>query len=500
VTAAALAMLLVAALPATASAAVPNPVVTGPIEGGLRGHPWWASLVDLEPYGYVEEEYFIEGVARNFGTAGPALFTLPAGVDAPAPYKTRIDIRRPVDPKRFNGTIVVEWLNVTSSFDIDGSFGYTWPQVIRDGYAWMGVSAQAVGVCCGPGSLKGWDPDRYAPLLHPGDAYSYDIFSQAIQAVRDPLRNATSISHPTAIDPMRGLKVQRVIGTGYSQSASLMTTYINNPAIHKQARVIDAFLIARGGGPYPALDTPLLQWNEEGNFSTLQAESKYFHLWQDAGASHVTTAWTSDWYWPIATRDLFGTWLPDILNIACSMNNAQIQYTARAATDAVNKWMRYGTPPPVAPRLARDAAGTIRRDANGMAIGGLRSPDVQVPVGLNTTDGACPLYGLYVPWSAEKVRSLYPTRQIYVSKVNAWVDRQVQSRFLLAVDAPEIKAKAAAFNAWSGVGSCYDTRNRPADESGAASGAIDGARGDLPLGANPAAHEAGCEVVAPLEP
>ena len=54
-------------------------------------------------------------------------------------------------------------------------------ELVRDGFAWVGVSAQQVGV----DALKAADPSRYGSLSHPGDSYSYDIFSQAGQAVWD---------------------------------------------------------------------------------------------------------------------------------------------------------------------------------------------------------------------------------------------------------------------------------------------------------------------------
>ena len=53
-------------------------------------------------------------------------------------------------------------------------------ELIRDGFAWVGVSAQQVGV----DSAKATDPAEYSSLSHPGDSFSYDIFSQAGEAVR----------------------------------------------------------------------------------------------------------------------------------------------------------------------------------------------------------------------------------------------------------------------------------------------------------------------------
>jgi len=63
-------------------------------------------------------------------------------VPATAPYVTRLLVRRPLDPARFNGTVIVEWLNVTSGFDIDIVAGELWRETLRSGYAYVGVSTQ----------------------------------------------------------------------------------------------------------------------------------------------------------------------------------------------------------------------------------------------------------------------------------------------------------------------------------------------------------------------
>ena len=55
-------------------------------------------------------------------------------------------VRRPQDPARFSGTVVVEWLNVTIGRDGDPSWGYAAEEIIREGHAWVGVSAQQTGV------------------------------------------------------------------------------------------------------------------------------------------------------------------------------------------------------------------------------------------------------------------------------------------------------------------------------------------------------------------
>ena len=59
------------------------------------------------------------------------------------PFRTRIVVRRPVDPSRFNGTVVVEWNNVSMAHDL----------MLTDirglaaaGFAFVGVSAQPLGI------------------------------------------------------------------------------------------------------------------------------------------------------------------------------------------------------------------------------------------------------------------------------------------------------------------------------------------------------------------
>ena len=109
-----------------------------------------------------------------------------------ADYKTRIVVDRPISRWHFNGTVVVEWLNVTGGVDASPDWIHMHDELIRAGYAWVGVSAQAVGsnalklpACAPPSRPVCGDPVRYGSLTHPGDSYSYDIFSQAGQAIRD---------------------------------------------------------------------------------------------------------------------------------------------------------------------------------------------------------------------------------------------------------------------------------------------------------------------------
>src|SRR5689334_6125558 len=153
--------------PTVAGSGEPNPIVTGPIEGGIHGYMWNHSLYPLSTssYDYTENEYFYSGYAASKAQ----------GQTVSAPYRSRFFVRLPKDPKKFNGIVVVEWLNVTDQDDLETGFPPGGKYMMQEGFGIVGVSAQLAGVCCGPTTLAGWDPKRYATLLHPGDQFAPDI-------------------------------------------------------------------------------------------------------------------------------------------------------------------------------------------------------------------------------------------------------------------------------------------------------------------------------------
>ena len=236
------------------SPAVAVPTVVGPVTGGTPDLPVNAMLASYKSqYGYRENEFFMQGTATSYDEKGvlgeDGKWSVTPG--AKAPYKTRLIVRTPVDPSKFNGTVIVEWLNVTAGRDSDPDFGFAAPELLRDGYAYVGVTAQAVGVNGGaaipipgyqPKGLVDQNPGRYKSLHHPGDQYSYDIFSQAAQA----------ILHPNGASPLGSLRAQRLIADGESQSASRLVTYVD--AVAPLTNLYDGFMIHSRGGSGAALE------------------------------------------------------------------------------------------------------------------------------------------------------------------------------------------------------------------------------------------------------
>ena len=212
--------------------------VTAPPAAGSHGYPFGLSLVDLAAHGYRADEWFLEGDATRYRPAA----STELGVDGrwtaePAgtrPYRTRVLVYRPVDPDRFNGTVVLHWNNVSAGYEL---FSGDTPELLEGGYAFAGVTTQRVGVHglpTAPQGLQAWDPERYGTLSIASDDDSFDIFTQAARAV-GPDRDRTT-------DPLGGLDVQRVIAMGSSQSAGRLGAYVN--AIHPLAHAIDAYLLA----------------------------------------------------------------------------------------------------------------------------------------------------------------------------------------------------------------------------------------------------------------
>ena len=447
-----------------------SPTVSGPVEGGrydLPFNPMPARLAD--EYGYVEEEYFIDGTATAYQPTGEWTDDGRWGV-APtdsAPYTTRLVVRRPVDAADFNGTVVVEWLNVTSGMDADPDFGMAHPALMADGAAYVAVSAQLVGVEGGdvridiPGftalPLKEWDPERYATLEHPGDDYSYDIYSQAAQALR----------RPAGVDPLGDLDPTYVIAAGESQSAGRLTTYAN--AVQPVADIYDGFLIHSRGDtgatigtsqaasmPEGAhirtdLDVPVMQVETETDLFGLdfyvarQPDTERLRTWEIAGTAHADQN-TIDYGFESGRQHDTTTDL-DFTELCGVINTGPQDAVVRKAFVALIAWVTDGDLPSEAPALEvlNDA---IVRDEYGNARGGIRTPPVDVPIA--TLSGEpdegesviCTLFGSTTPFPPEQLQALYPTHDDYVADVRTAAEAAVDAGFLLPTDAEAMVGEA----------------------------------------------------------
>ena len=276
-----------------------TPVLTlAPDIGEIAG----SDSEQLKAAGYVQQEFFLEGVAQSYVKRGEwtsnGIWDTASG-DA-APYKIRVLARYPARTAKFNGVVFVEWLNVSGGSEGAVNFAQLHEELLRDGYAYVGVGAQAVGVA---GLKKGRSAQRYASLRHPGDSYSYDIYSQAGRMIR-------SSKGLQPLGPLTG-RIRYLLADGQSQSAGRMVTYVN--AVHPIARVYNGFYIhSRSGGgaplaqdadgkatmPVPAparirtdLKVPVMVIESETdviNFvGARQPDTPMLRVWELAGTSHA---------------------------------------------------------------------------------------------------------------------------------------------------------------------------------------------------------------------
>ena len=216
----------------------PHDVTDLPIAELLPGRPPdLGANPRLDGVEYVEREFVVRGVATSYEIddergADGRWDAVPATA---ASYVSRILVRQPADAARFSGTIVVEWLNVSAGADGWPDWGYLHRDITRRGHGWVGVSAQRAGISGGGlmegPHLKKEAPERYAPLDHPGDPWSFDIFSQAGRALRAPDRAGL----------LDSIVPERLLAVGESQSAIYLVTYVN--AVDPVARVFDGFLL-----------------------------------------------------------------------------------------------------------------------------------------------------------------------------------------------------------------------------------------------------------------
>jgi Alpha/beta hydrolase domain len=431
---------------------VPAPVVTGPITASAppgdpsRDYPFFASNLDLAKFGYVEQEFFLQGTANRYNTPPEQTGSI---IDGGHPYETRIVVRRPASASRFNGKVAVEWLNVTNGMDQEQTWYEIDQHLLRAGYAWVGVSAQRVGV----NFLRTWNPGRYGTLdvgqrdgsgteTITDDALSYDIMSQVARALRAP----------AGVRPLGGLKPQIIIATGHSQSASRLSTYVNS--IQPLSHSFDAFALQGSLANRLRVDLEVPVWKVLSEYDVEALEGAVrrpdeglFRSWEVAGTSHNDRR-ALDTRVPLQRRDI-GTAQED--SLVCTEpigSTVPFHYVMAAGLDELVRWVTHGTPMPSAPPLvfASGPPGHLARDRFGIALGGIRLSQIAVPIatssGTNTGPGTCDRWGFTVPFDDATLAALYPRHGRYVSQVAEATWQNLRNGFILPGDAARTISEA----------------------------------------------------------
>jgi hypothetical protein len=420
-------------------------VVTPDIDGPIGGEhpPFGGPRLDVSDRGYVVEEFQLHGVTTAYCSpegAAPrhdGIWEIePYGTGA---YRTRLLVIRPTDPARFNGTVILNWQNVSGGTEVRAPSGR---EVYDGGFAWVGVSAQEVGIFGFPmgayrsmgrdQALKDQDPERYDALIHPGEQGCFGMFHDAAR-VLGPQRD-------TAVDPLSGLPVRRLLAVGVSQSAMRLVAYFNG--LHAIDPLVDGFVLGVWEGAAPRYEegpvatgmmtrvrkdvpTPMIVVNSEAeagpcaNIGALDTET--FRMWEVAGAAHG----------PSPIRKYDDDW---------SGNPLDLGPLHEAALRAIQRWMVDGTRPEHQPRIEveRGRPPRIVRDELGNAIGGIRLPELAAPLRAYRGTGRAGSRAL----PDDAIAGMYPSHDDYVARWNAAVDDLVDAGVVRPDDADWMKSLA----------------------------------------------------------
>jgi hypothetical protein len=442
-------------------------MIQGPITGGTHGWAFGRPIFDLATRGYVEEEFFLAGEATTYRPVAGADWgkdgKWQAEPKGKMPFKTRLLVYRPADPKRFNGTVIVCWNNVTAGFEL---FQGETPEILEGGYAYVGASVQHVGVHgfpANPQGLAAWDPQRYGELSIPSDEGSYDIYAQVGRAVgrhRDR----------SGVDPLGGLEVKKVIAIGASQSAGRLATYVN--AIHPLGRVFDGFMlqiyfgaaaalegdrivvpsergsrVPRGANLIRELDVPAMIVNSEleaiACYRVRQPNTDRFVTWEAAGTTHVAAQMQ------VVRNKKHEREFGVAPGVPANMNRVAITPYYDAALHHLKRWVDGGAAPPSQPLIEFSGERPeVVRDEHGIAKGGVRLPQVDAPVATNssiavTDDFSGSLRGGNRPFGKAKLDALYGSEAKYLARFEEAAQRAVTAGVMLPRDVARATEEAA---------------------------------------------------------
>jgi hypothetical protein len=449
------------------------------------------TLADL-PEPYVEEEFLVSGDATVYTYEEQPRRGVVLPRDLDVPYKTRLMVRRPADPADANGTVVVEWWNSTGGFDIAPVWDASAEFFAREGWTYVGITNSNVPIAFLQGGCRlggviqvARCRTRYATLSLPENGQAWDMVSQIVHAIR---QGGASSPIPAAYP------IGRVFHAGQSQQGGSIVTYASdfhfpdNDGYFVQVaafgrRINFGPVCGDAGAPaYPActpalqgtdrfvrtdLPVPVIQALSETDVSIgfggateggRQADTRTFRYYEMAGAAHVGIHIGVDL-------------IPNLLSLedAClhplnSHADGPVfgAYLLNAMWKNLERQVTERVPPPAGKPISL-VDGVIERDEFGNAVGGLRLPELDVPLatylGSNELNEDnipgiltgvidqlrlfCALAGSYFELTPEEVTELYRSGE-YARRYRQRLGLLVARRFLLAEDAAKLDAALAA--------------------------------------------------------
>jgi Alpha/beta hydrolase domain len=433
------------------------------VDASLRFVPTGSFRGSLEAFDYVEEEWFATGEVNGH------------------PYATALTVRRPRDPGRFSGTVIVEPVHLASAAPM---WIYTSTYQLRSGHAWAAICSQKAVL------------DTFVKPMHAERYGSLDIWSDAaplggsglhqlrlprepaaMQARMEKMRAINVLSTPILaqvgaalreVGPFSELGVQNVLLVGHSQTGGVVTDFVlNGHDAHRrpdERPVYDGFYPS--GAPsvrFGPCDVPIVQVLSDGDISDPNRPGREgrgyrrqdsddpadrYRLYELAGVGHMgtryppyndNTMWQND---PIGTA---GSVPEDAV-----MNSLPHDELFAMGLDHLVRWVAGGAPPPRAERIEVGSDGLFVKDECGNSRGGVRCAQMDVPrlryqSNPGVQENGVPAFGvvgLEEPLPAEVLGRLYGDHGDYVNRFNHRLDELIAQGWFLAEDAGDSRTEA----------------------------------------------------------
>ena len=445
--------------------------------------------IDLAAYGYVEEEYLVSGKANVYAwkdTDGRPLVR-----STGAPYCTRIIVRKPADPARFSGSVMVDCMHGGCKIDNPSiGWGSAFEHIVASGDGYVGLSVAGTTFK----ALKTFDPERYAPLCMPNPlppekrgpvgnmasspdqikknggtvlpddpttekGLDMDIFSQV----------SALIKRGKPGSPFEGMNAKRtyILGVTFAEIPCYVSAVLPYSFLEEGKPIYDGAMVymsgragninreegalswddprCKCGGPVPVVrlqtagdirgTLPHPLWASMFRSPNCDEPGNISRTYEIAGASLRFCARGDLHVYPSqAEIDRAGVsqenHKPNSLRgFRDGAEEVSImQHIITGIYRNMKEWSINGTPLPIADYL--DITGPypdtdFHYDENGNQKGGVRNHYVDVPVATYVDDGTI------IPFSAEKLKKLYGSRENWLKLTAECLERMVKDRWIL---------------------------------------------------------------------
>ncbi len=437
--------------------------------------------IDLKSYGYTEKEFFLKGTANVYSAENKVLKVEKKDKE----YVNRIIMFQPEDMADFSGVVYIDILNASSKVDLPDIWRRSYDYYMRSGHIYIGITSKDVNV----ESLKRFDPERYEALTWEVDgANENGLFWDMLAQVGSTLKAENS---PLLYGGKYTGDVWTYV-TGQSQSGFYVNTFVNNFAVANHMpeapediedpeylmteeykdtpHIFDGFLNMVGGmtsaainsgsqavrtsEPVAQTDVPFILMVGENDYNPAPVrddsdeEDNLYRHYVVAGASHSQKIFLPDMTDEIQIRAGRPAGEYPAFKVRDdgkphTVSDMNMDVFVNGALWNLHQWASEGIKAPYGPSTD-EIEGKVEsrrfipdRDEYGNMTTGIMSPQLLVPVasyygganGAFSTDGGSMVY-----LDPEVIGELYSSREDYLEKYEAALDKVIEEGWILEED------------------------------------------------------------------